>query len=144
MLRQGPVDKNDGKPCLWNLITSNAICDSNIKPCPLPRTGYQQTAEAKMGRKYEEVNVNFSWKDVLYNHLVSSAYTCRVYGKFIIIHLALKMLCPFHFHLAFIPCSHVKDSWKDPLAEHPMMCLQQRCAWFGALETGDKLQSQQL
>ena len=29
------------------------------------------------------------------------------------------MLRRLHFHLASIPCSHVKDSWKDPLAKHP-------------------------
>ena len=36
MLRQGPADKNDGKPCqTWEL--TNAICD-NIQPCPVQYT----------------------------------------------------------------------------------------------------------
>ena len=53
-----------------NMRTFNAICD-NIQPCPLPHNynWNQQTAEAKIARKYEEIRVNFSWKDVL-----SSAY----------------------------------------------------------------------
>ena len=51
-----------------NMRTYHAIFD-NIQPCPLPHNWNQQTAEAKIARKYEEIRVNFSWKDVL-----SSAY----------------------------------------------------------------------
>ena len=57
-----------GWQTMWNLRimrTYNAICDSNIKPCPLPHNWNQQTAEAKIARKHEEIRVNFSWKDVL-------------------------------------------------------------------------------
>ena len=36
VLRQGPVDKNDGEPC-ENLRTYKGICDTNIKPCPPPK-----------------------------------------------------------------------------------------------------------
>ena len=96
-------------PNMRIMRNSNAICD-NIQPCPQAHNWNRQTAEAKIASKYEEIKVNFSWKDA-----VTSTH---LYGILIIIYLALKMLCPFHFHLASIPCSHVKDSWKDPPEHH--------------------------
>ena len=97
MLRPGPVDKNDGKPCeTWQLTRRSATL-TNIKPCPPPRIWSQDYHESKS-----------RWISA------KTRYCLMMYGILIIIYLALKMLCPFHFHLASIPCSHVKDSWKDP------------------------------
>ena len=47
MLRQGPVDKNDGKPCeTWELTRRSATLLGNIKPCP-PGKIWSQDHESK-------------------------------------------------------------------------------------------------
>ena len=47
MLWQGPVDKNDGKPCeTWELTRRSATLLGNIKPCP-PGKNWSQDHESK-------------------------------------------------------------------------------------------------
>ena len=109
MLRQGPVDKKDGKPCENWELTFKAICN-NIQHCPLPHNWNQQTAEAKIVRKHEKVKVNLSWKIYSSYLLVGELESCR------------NAFPRPTFHLVSVPFQWL--FWKDAQARHYPIALK--------------------
>ena len=110
MLSQGPVDKNDGRPCqTWELTMQSATTYSLV---------HYNTIEINKQLKQRSEK---TWGNQGELQLKRCSYFRLLVGN---ISLALKLLCPFHLVLGSIPCSHAKDSWKDPLAKHPTMRLQ--------------------